>query len=306
MIWHFLEVWSLLVVALAAGCALGAYLYGVIAESRLATAQGVVADEIGDVLDQIKARLGLGPVWRPDHLRSVERPLPPVNDLDDVEEHHAEAEPVRAPNPPPLRREELRVAVREVRRALSAERVPLRAPVDEPPFVVGDQQRLASAMAVGADGVVPMRPAGLSAPRGGVPDNLTRIRGIGVRNEELLNSLGVYHFGQIAAWTPGEMRWIGQYLAFPERIERDDWVGQAMVLASGSETGFEKSAERRRQRRRQQQQKFMAQEVAAGVAGVLEAGKTPGDGRAEADEPDEAGEDDEEPPFADKERDDEP
>ena len=95
--------------------------------------------------------------------------------------------------------------------------------------------------------MVPHAPAGLSAPRGGVPDNLQRIKGIGKRNEELLNSLGIYHFGQIAAWTPGEMRWIGQYLAFPERIERDDWVGQAMVLASGSDTGFEKSAERRRQ-----------------------------------------------------------
>jgi hypothetical protein len=96
---------------------------------------------------------------------------------------------------------------------------------------------------------VPKRPAGLAAPRAGVPDNLTRIMGVGRRNEQLLNSLGIYHFGQIAAWTPAEVRWIGQYLAFPERIERDDWVGQAVVLASGGETGFEKSAERRRRRR---------------------------------------------------------
>ena len=136
-------------------------------------------------------------------------------------------------------------------------------------FFGGDPDRVASASAMGADGVVPTRPSGLPAPRGGVPDNLTRIRGIGERNEILLNSLGIYHYGQIAAWTPAEMRWIGQYLAFPERIERDDWQGQAMVLATGGETGFEKSAERRRRRRQQRIQEQMAREVADEVVSVL-------------------------------------
>jgi predicted flap endonuclease-1-like 5' DNA nuclease len=90
----------------------------------------------------------------------------------------------------------------------------------------------------------------LAEPRNGVPDNLQRIRGIGERNEVRLNELGVFHFSQIAAWTPAEIRWIGRQLSFPERIEGDDWVGQAIVLASGGETGFTKSADRRRARRR--------------------------------------------------------
>jgi hypothetical protein len=94
------------------------------------------------------------------------------------------------------------------------------------------------------------RPALLFEPRNGIPDNLQRIRGIGARNEVRLNQLGVFHFSQIAAWTPAEVRWIAQQLAFGERIELDDWVGQAVVLASGGETGFTKSAERRRARRR--------------------------------------------------------
>ena len=98
-----------------------------------------------------------------------------------------------------------------------------------------------------------MRPASLAEPRNGVPDNLQRIRGIGERNEIRLNKLGIFHFGQIAAWTPAEMRWVAQQLAFPERIERDDWVGQAIVLASGGDTGFTKSAERRRARRQHEQ-----------------------------------------------------
>jgi hypothetical protein len=80
------------------------------------------------------------------------------------------------------------------------------------------------------------RPSAITAP-----DDLQRIRGVGRRNEQLLNSLGIFHFGQIAAWTPAEARWVAAFLAFPERIERDDWIGQATILASGGNTGYVKS-----------------------------------------------------------------
>ena len=90
------------------------------------------------------------------------------------------------------------------------------------------------------------RPVALAAPRNSVPDDLQRIRGIGRRIEQRLNALGIFHFGQIAAWTPAEMRWMAQQLAFPERIEWDDWIGQAIILAAGGDTGFVKSADRRR------------------------------------------------------------
>ena len=76
MIWHFLEVWLLIAVSFAAGCALGALLYGLLADSPLALAQGAVADAIGDVLDWAKVRLGVGPAWRNDLARSVSRPGP--------------------------------------------------------------------------------------------------------------------------------------------------------------------------------------------------------------------------------------
>ncbi len=300
MIWHFLEVWLLVVVAFGAGCALGAYLYRVIGDSRFATAQGAVADGIGDVFDGVKVRLGLGPAWRPHHLQAVGRPMPPAEAVatqDVVEdgydyEHDDETSddqvPPEMPREEPAAAEPGRLLAPTSNRISSRQpievRAPSRVPPDEPLFVGGDPERAQSAMAIGDDGVVPMRPAGLSGPRGGVPDNLTRIRGIGGRNEELLNTLGIFHFGQIAAWTPGEVRWIGQYLAFPERIERDDWVGQAMVLASGGETGFEKSAERRRRRRRLDQQAFLARQVALGVATVMKGDKAPPD-----DDPDDEG-----------------
>lgn len=81
------------------------------------------------------------------------------------------------------------------------------------------------------------RPPALPGPRTEGADDLKRIRGIGPQNAARLNAIGVYHLDQIAAWTPAEARWVGAFLAFPGRIEREDWIGQAKTLAAGSETG---------------------------------------------------------------------
>jgi NADH-quinone oxidoreductase subunit E len=77
------------------------------------------------------------------------------------------------------------------------------------------------------------RPAGLAEPRSGVADDLQRIRGVGPVNERRLKELGIFHFGQIAAWTSDETRWVEMYLSFPGRIYREQWVSQAADLASG-------------------------------------------------------------------------
>ena len=74
------------------------------------------------------------------------------------------------------------------------------------------------------------RPPGLAGPRNGKADDLRRIKGIGPKNEGVLNSLGLYHYEQIAALTPANIDWLDAYLKFPGRIARDDWVGQAKVL----------------------------------------------------------------------------
>jgi predicted flap endonuclease-1-like 5' DNA nuclease len=88
------------------------------------------------------------------------------------------------------------------------------------------------------------KPAGLAAPRGGgKADDLKRIKGIGKQNEGRLHGLGIWHFDQIAAWTDDEVRWVGHFLAFPGRIEREEWVAQAKVLAAGGETEFSKRAD---------------------------------------------------------------
>lgn len=95
-----------------------------------------------------------------------------------------------------------------------------------------DAARAAAADAVGA------RPVGLAAPREGRADDLKRIKGIGRQNEARLHALGIWHFSQIAAWTPENVRWAGSFLAFAGRIEREDWVAQAAVLAAGGTTDF--------------------------------------------------------------------
>lgn len=76
----------------------------------------------------------------------------------------------------------------------------------------------------------------------GAGDDLKRISGIGPKNEEQLNSLGIHSFEQIANWTPDNVKWVEGYLSFRGRIDREDWVGQAKTLAAGGETDFSKRA----------------------------------------------------------------
>ena len=76
------------------------------------------------------------------------------------------------------------------------------------------------------------KPQGLSGPREGTADDLKRISGIGPKIEGILNSLGVYHFDQIAAWQPRQVGWVDDYLSFKGRIVRENWIGQAKDLAT--------------------------------------------------------------------------
>lgn len=80
-------------------------------------------------------------------------------------------------------------------------------------------------------------PASPSAPAGG--DDLTRIKGLGPKLSATLHGMGVTTFAQIAAWDDAEIdRVDAQMGRFQGRIRRDDWVGQAAMLAAGDEAGF--------------------------------------------------------------------
>jgi len=87
--------------------------------------------------------------------------------------------------------------------------------------------------------VVETKPEMLTEARG-TPDDLKKIKGVGPKLEGVLNELGVWHFWQIARWTATEVAWVDTRLKFKGRIERDDWVDQAKILAEGGETEFSK------------------------------------------------------------------
>ncbi|MEP1143432.1 MAG: NADH-quinone oxidoreductase subunit NuoE [Henriciella sp.] len=74
----------------------------------------------------------------------------------------------------------------------------------------------------------------------GDEDDLKRIKGIGPVNERALNELGIKKFTQIAAWTPENVDWVEDFMSFPGRIEREEWIAQAKALSSGGETEFSK------------------------------------------------------------------
>lgn len=81
-----------------------------------------------------------------------------------------------------------------------------------------------------AASAVPVRPLALERPVEGAPDDLTLIGGIGPRIQDVLNSLGIYHYDQIAEWTLENIAWIDEYLNFHGRVKREGWVEQAAVL----------------------------------------------------------------------------
>ncbi|PID47178.1 MAG: hypothetical protein CR967_05350 [Proteobacteria bacterium] len=73
-----------------------------------------------------------------------------------------------------------------------------------------------------------------------VPDDLKNIKGVGPKIEEALNDLGVYTFEQIASWNRENVAWVDEHLVFKGRIDREEWIEQAKILAQGKETEFSK------------------------------------------------------------------
>ncbi len=69
----------------------------------------------------------------------------------------------------------------------------------------------------------------------GEKDDLKLISGVGPVLEGSLNELGIYHFWQIAKFEEKDIDLVNDAMAFPGRIERDEWIAQAQNLADGGE-----------------------------------------------------------------------
>jgi predicted flap endonuclease-1-like 5' DNA nuclease len=113
------------------------------------------------------------------------------------------------------------------------------APAPEPVAAAPEPQPAPAPEAAEAEAGT--KPELLAAPRGGRGDDLKKIKGIGPGLEKSLNEQGVWHYAQIASWTEAELVWADQNLIkFKGRITRDDWVGQAKILAADDKTEFSK------------------------------------------------------------------
>jgi predicted flap endonuclease-1-like 5' DNA nuclease len=108
--------------------------------------------------------------------------------------------------------------------------LPVTAPVPQAPAVP-------AAPAVSTGG-------GARVVRSGVPDDLKRIKGIGVVLEKKLHGLGIINYGQIAGWAQSDIDKMSDVLDFNGRIERENWIEQARILATGGITDFARRVDR--------------------------------------------------------------
>lgn len=70
-------------------------------------------------------------------------------------------------------------------------------------------------------------------------DDLMRIKGIGPKLNDWLHENGITRYAQIAGWDGAAIADYAHRLGrMGNRIEADDWVGQAKLLAAGGETEF--------------------------------------------------------------------
>ncbi len=76
-----------------------------------------------------------------------------------------------------------------------------------------------------------VKPPVLGSARNGAPDDFTLIEGVSLQQQSTLYSLGVFHFDQIAAWTPDHVIWVDNYLRLRGRIADQEWLEQADELA---------------------------------------------------------------------------
>ena len=87
--------------------------------------------------------------------------------------------------------------------------------------------------------VAPVPQAVPAAPSAAVvADDLTLIRAIDGDLQKQLNGLGIKRFTEIAAWKPQDVARAAAALKVPGRIEQENWIEQAQILAKGGETYY--------------------------------------------------------------------
>ena len=73
----------------------------------------------------------------------------------------------------------------------------------------------------------------LAAPRG-APDDFAKIQGVGPQIVKKLNDGGIFHYWQIGAMTPDDVKKVDADLKLGGRIDRDGWINQARSLIAAA------------------------------------------------------------------------
>ncbi len=104
--------------------------------------------------------------------------------------------------------------------------------------------------AAGAEAAAPQpkgpegeQPDLIEQARDGRADDLKLISGIGPKLEQKLNSIGIWHYEQVAGWTQPNIDWVNAAISFRGRIEREKWVLQAKQLVQDAAANLEAAPE---------------------------------------------------------------
>lgn len=104
-----------------------------------------------------------------------------------------------------------------------------------------DMQPAAKPLAPAPPPATAAQPAASPTPVSGPKDDLLRIRAIDPETERRLQSIGVARFEHIAHWTPADINRINQAIGLGDRIDREQWIEQAQILAKGGETYYSRN-----------------------------------------------------------------
>ncbi|ODT19225.1 MAG: hypothetical protein ABS35_22065 [Kaistia sp. SCN 65-12] len=217
MIFHAAEVWAALAVCFVLGALVGSLLHRTVALTGARRVQANLVHAIDGIVRAVERALmpwrGSVPAVLPQTV-----PIPPPDFR-----HVVEVPEVAVPVEPDRHWEGMPAAAAvpsETALALPAQGQAVPPPSDE---------------VVVADPAVGFQPLPLPAPRNGVADPLHLIHGLTRRHAGRLARVGIFHFSQIASWTPQEVAWVATYLGAGDAIAGKDWVGQAMHFASSDE-----------------------------------------------------------------------
>ena len=99
---------------------------------------------------------------------------------------------------------------------------------------------MASGAAPAADGRCAALSCSSVASSTGTLPSLRRFDSVAMNS----NSLGIVSYAQIADWTTVDIDRVSASLDFKGRIERENWVEQARILAAGGQTEFSRRVDR--------------------------------------------------------------